>query len=58
MFSLQMCYLATKLNSTMMKNNSLPTRGKGFEQILRELAHHSVPDSGYTGRPTVQWNFA
>lgn len=50
-----MCYLATKLNSTLLKNNNLqsPT-GKGFEQILRELAHHSLPDTGYTGRPTVQ----
>ncbi|KAL0871859.1 hypothetical protein ABMA27_004327 [Loxostege sticticalis] len=55
MSALLMCYLATKLNSTMLKNSSLqaPT-GKGFEQILRELAHHSLPDSGYAGRPTVQ----
>ncbi|CAG9793925.1 unnamed protein product [Diatraea saccharalis] len=55
MSALLMCYLATKLNSTMLKNNSLQTpSGKGFEQILRELAHHSLPDSGYAGRPTVQ----
>ncbi|XP_012550397.1 uncharacterized protein LOC105842372 isoform X1 [Bombyx mori] len=55
MSALLMCYLATKLNSTLLKNNNLqsPT-GKGFEQILRELAHHSLPDTGYTGRPTVQ----
>lgn len=50
-----MCYLATKLNSTMLKNNNLHApSGKGFEQILRELAQHPLPDSGYTGRPTVQ----
>ncbi|CAH0584355.1 unnamed protein product [Chrysodeixis includens] len=55
MSALLMCYLATKLNSTMLKNSSLRSpSGKGFEQILRELAHHSLPDSGYTGRPTVQ----
>ncbi|XP_061378367.1 uncharacterized protein LOC116772726 isoform X2 [Danaus plexippus] len=55
MSALLMCYLATKLNSTMLKNSSLQTpTGKGFEQILRELAHHSLPDTGYTGRPTVQ----
>ncbi|XP_013190468.1 uncharacterized protein LOC106134872 [Amyelois transitella] len=55
MSALLMCYLATKLNSTMLKNNNLQTPGgKGFEQILRELAHHSLPDTGYTGRPTVQ----
>ncbi|XP_026738224.1 uncharacterized protein LOC113501309 isoform X1 [Trichoplusia ni] len=55
MSALLMCYLATKLNSTMLKNSSLQSpSGKGFEQILRELAHHSLPDSGYTGRPTVQ----
>ncbi|CAG9561292.1 unnamed protein product [Danaus chrysippus] len=55
MSALLMCYLATKLNSTMLKNSSLQTpSGKGFEQILRELAHHSLPDTGYTGRPTVQ----
>ncbi|XP_069359067.1 uncharacterized protein [Maniola hyperantus] len=55
MSALLMCYLATKLNTTMLKNNSLhaPT-GKGFEQILRELAQHSLPETGYTGRPTVQ----
>ncbi|KAF9418976.1 hypothetical protein HW555_004303 [Spodoptera exigua] len=55
MSALLMCYLATKLNSTMLKNSSLQSpSGKGFEQILRELAHHSLPDTGYTGRPTVQ----
>ncbi|KAJ2943734.1 hypothetical protein O0L34_g16862 [Tuta absoluta] len=54
MSALLMCYLATKLNATMLKHNSLQTSsGKGFEQILRELAH-AIPDSGYTGRPTVQ----
>ncbi|XP_063535188.1 uncharacterized protein LOC134745143 isoform X1 [Cydia strobilella] len=55
MSALLMCYLATRLNSTMLKNNSLQApSGKSFEQILRELAHHSLPDSGYTGRPTLQ----
>ncbi|CAG4947361.1 unnamed protein product [Parnassius apollo] len=55
MSALLMCYLATKLNSTMLKNNNLQSpSGKGFEHILRELAHHSIPDTGYTGRPTVQ----
>ncbi|KPI97315.1 hypothetical protein RR46_09222 [Papilio xuthus] len=55
MSALLMCYLATKLNSTMLKNSNLQSpSGKGFEQILRELAHHSMPESGYTGRPTVQ----
>lgn len=55
MSALLMCYLATKLNATMLKNSNLHTpSGKGFEQILRELAHHSLPDTGYTGRPTVQ----
>ncbi|KAL4712038.1 hypothetical protein ACJJTC_003705 [Scirpophaga incertulas] len=55
MSALLMCYLATKLNSTMLKNSKLQTpTGKGFEQILRELAHHSLPDTGYAGRPTVQ----
>ncbi|CAK1586097.1 unnamed protein product [Parnassius mnemosyne] len=55
MSALLMCYLATKLNSTMLKNNNLQSpSGKGFEQILRELAHHTIPETGYTGRPTVQ----
>ncbi|XP_045766961.1 uncharacterized protein LOC123868464 [Maniola jurtina] len=55
MSALLMCYLATKLNTTMLKNNSLHAPpGKGFEQILRELAQHSLPETGYTGRPTVQ----
>ncbi|KAG7295995.1 hypothetical protein JYU34_021089 [Plutella xylostella] len=56
MSALLMCYLATRLNSTLLKNNSIhqPPSGKSFEQILRELAHHSIPDTGYTGRPTVQ----
>ncbi|CAH2239285.1 jg6865 [Pararge aegeria aegeria] len=55
MSALLMCYLATKLNSTMLKNSSLHApSGKGFEQILRELAQHSLPETGYTGRPTVQ----
>ncbi|XP_050351587.1 uncharacterized protein LOC126774214 [Nymphalis io] len=55
MSALLMCYLATKLNSTMLKNSNFQAPpGKGFEQILRELAQHSHSDTGYTGRPTVQ----
>ncbi|VVD03178.1 unnamed protein product [Leptidea sinapis] len=54
MSALLMCYLASRLNSTMMKSNLHVPNGKGFEQILRELANHSIPDTGYTGRPTVQ----
>ncbi|CAH2091058.1 unnamed protein product [Euphydryas editha] len=55
MSALLMCYLATKLNATMLKNNNFHgVPGKGFEQILRDLAQHSNSDNGYTGRPTVQ----
>ncbi|XP_013146710.1 PREDICTED: uncharacterized protein LOC106109671 [Papilio polytes] len=55
MSTLCICAIIARYNSTMAKNRNLQSPSiKGFEMILRELAHHSMPESGYAGRPTVQ----